>query len=75
MTTDRTPGVDLNGDTLGDVSRQYWHLAGQEEPCGGTPQNLFIDQGGVIFDFTCSFTPGPEVSQIIGSEVNPESCE
>lgn len=67
--------VDLNGDTLGDVARQYWHLANEPEPCGGSPQNFFIDQGGVIFDFTCSFTPGPEVETRILPEINPESCE
>ena len=41
----------------------------------GTPQNLFIDQGGVMYDFRCSFTPGGDVQTIIAGEVNPETCE
>ena len=67
--------VDLDGDTRGDVARQYWHLANEPEPCGGSPQNFFIDQGGVIFDFICSFAPGSEVATLIEPEVNAETCE
>jgi len=67
--------VDLNGDDVADVAGQFWHPGSGPESCGGTPQNLFIDQGGVIFDFSCAFTPGPEVVEIIAAEVNPEWCE
>jgi hypothetical protein len=70
--------VDRDGDGHGDVSWQYWHSSGYPVPedCGGTPQNFYIDQGGVIYDFVC----GAELStttmrdNVIG-EVNPETCE
>ena len=67
--------VDLDRNGLGDVSNQFWHDIVDDDPCGGFSQNFFIDQGGVIFAFGCSFTPGTEVSTIIEPEVNPESCE
>ena len=67
--------VDLNQDGLGDVSNQLWHGAIGDEPCGGFSQNFFIDQGGVIFDYGCSFTPGSDVTTIIAPEINPEFCE
>jgi hypothetical protein len=67
--------TDLDGDELGDISRQYVHLANEPEPCGGTPQNFFIDPGGSIYAFKCSYTPGPEVVDLIAAEVNPDSCE
>ena len=64
--------TDLNGDNHGDVSWQYWH----QPDCGGTPQNFYIDQGNVIYNFTC----GGELSRSsmevkIVPEVNPETCE
>jgi hypothetical protein len=67
--------VDLDGNGLGDVSTQLWHDAIDDEPCGGFSQNIFVDQGGVIFNFGCSFTPGTEVTTIIAPEINPERCE
>jgi glucose/arabinose dehydrogenase len=67
--------VDFDQDGLGDVSTQFWHDIVDDDPCGGFSQNFFIDQGGVIFAFGCSFTPGTEVSTIIEPEVNQESCE
>ena len=44
--------------------------------CGGVPQNLYIDQGHVIYDFICGgeiSVPGIEAKII--NEVNPETCE
>ncbi|GEM_PF-3792949 len=71
--------VDLDSDGHGDVSWQYWHPAMPTDPvndCGGTPQNFYADQGGVIYDFTC----GAELSTTtmeakIINEINPETCE
>lgn len=70
--------VDRNGDGHGDVSWQYWHSGSYPVPedCGGTPQNFYIDQGGVMYDFVC----GAELSSTgieaaIAAEVNPETCE
>ena len=67
--------VDLDQDGLGDVSDQFWHGAIGDEACGGFSQNFFVDQGGVIFDYGCSFTPGSDVTTIIAPEINPEFCE
>jgi len=70
--------VDRNGDGHGDVSWQYWHSSAYPAPedCGGTPQNFYVDQGGVIYDFVC----GAELSTTsmranVINEVNPETCE
>ena len=70
--------VDRNNDGHGDVSWQYWHSSSYPLPedCGGTPQNFYIDQGGVMYDFVC----GAELSSTgigdkVASEVNPETCE
>jgi hypothetical protein len=68
--------VDLDGNGKSDVTEQFWHGGAGTEPCGVTPQNFFIDQGGVFFDYRCGFTPGtPDVSSIVAPEVNPETCE
>ena len=69
---------DHDGDGIGDVSWQYWHSGALPPPqdCGGTPQNFYIDQGSVIYDFVC----GADLSSAgiagrILPEVNPETCE
>jgi hypothetical protein len=71
--------VDLDGNGQGDVTRQFWHNSSEPEhpgeECGGTPQNTFIDQAGVIYDFSCGGTLGGTVETIILPEVNPETCE
>lgn len=64
--------TDKDGNGLGDVIWQNWHQAG----CGGVPQNMYIDQGGSIYQFVC----GGEVSAAsitskIINEINPETCE
>lgn len=64
---------DHNGDGHGDVSWQYWV---PQPGCGGTPQNLYFDQGHVQYQFVC----GGELSyntifSKIANEINPETCE
>jgi len=66
---------DLNNDGIGDISDAFAHLGIDEEPCGGMPQHLFIDPGGVMFAFQCAFTPGPEVADFIRPATNPETFE
>jgi hypothetical protein len=61
---------DLNGNNVGDVSQQI-----AQSGCG-TPQNLFIDQGNVFYDFLCgAFLSEGEVEPLFTNELNPESCE
>jgi hypothetical protein len=67
--------LDLDGNGDGDVTQQMWHAQFDDEPCGGFSQNFLIDQGGVIFDFICSFVSGDEVATSIAAEVNAETCE
>jgi hypothetical protein len=64
--------IDLDGNGRGDVSDQYWTVAG----CGGTPQNYYIDQEGVVYSFVCGgqLSEAQIINSIIG-EVNPETCE
>ena len=73
--TDAAPilcDTDLNGDNHGDVSWQYWHQA----DCGGTPQNFYIDQGNVLYNFTCGGELSRNSMEVkIVTEVNPETCE
>ncbi len=64
--------VDHDANNRGDVTWQYFETA----TCGGTPQNFYIDQGHVIYDFVC----GAELSSSgiaarVAPEVNPETCE
>ncbi len=63
--------VDMDGDGKGDVSMQYWH----QDDCGGTPQNFFISQGNVIYDFKCGGITGATVEGLIQGEVDEETCE
>lgn len=63
--------VDLNGDSKGDVTWQYWSAS-----CGGVPQNIYVDQGHSIIKRVC----GGELSAstiitTISPEVNPMTCE
>jgi glucose/arabinose dehydrogenase len=70
--------VDRDGDGHGDVSWQYWHSSGFPAPedCGGTPQNFYIDQGSVIYDFVCGAELStPNMRDNVIGEVNPETCE
>ncbi|RMG44215.1 MAG: hypothetical protein D6718_10465 [Acidobacteria bacterium] len=68
--------VDLDGDNRGDVTTQFWHSINDfPEWCTGTPQNFFIDQGNVIYEFDCGAVYGEEVESRILPEINPETCE
>ncbi len=62
--------VDLNGDGRGDVTWQYWN-----GPCGGVPQNFYVDQGNEIYNFVCGAQLSADVENLIKNEVNAMSCE
>lgn len=63
--------VDMNGDNRGDVTAQYWHAP----DCGGTPQNFYVDQGNLLYNFVCGAQLSGDVDNAIKNEVNPETCE
>jgi glucose/arabinose dehydrogenase len=62
--------TDHDNDNRGDVSDQWWNST-----CG-TPQNNYIDQGHVVYEFKC----GAELSEaaiaghLVG-KINDETCE
>jgi hypothetical protein len=67
--------VDLDGDGNADVASQY------DIGCG-TPQNIFVDQGQVIYNQVCGAiyedhppTPPGQLYPYISGEINPETCE
>jgi thiol-disulfide isomerase/thioredoxin len=66
--------TDLDGNGLGDIIWQNWVNQGQG--CGGVPQNRYIDQGHVVYDFVCGGeTSVAGISARIAGEINPETCE
>ncbi len=75
----RVPNPQNSDERRGAVTYNYWHASSGTPPgedCGGTPQNLFVDQAGVVYDFQCgAFLSSTAVDNIVGPETNPETCE
>ncbi len=70
--------VDLNADGGADAAHQ---LAG---PCGGVPENFYLDQGQVQYKYVCGAEDWAEpglkacsglISVSLAPEVNPETCD
>ena len=63
--------VDMNGDGRGDATMTYWR-----DQCGGVPQNIYIDQGHVIYKRVCGGElAASTIINTISPEVNPRTCE
>jgi glucose/arabinose dehydrogenase len=65
--------TDLDSNGTADV---YEQLHAAWDGCYGTPQNFFIDQGFVLYDFWCgaSTIVDPYLTTL-EPECNPETCE
>ncbi|RMG46770.1 MAG: hypothetical protein D6718_04955 [Acidobacteria bacterium] len=59
---------DHDGDGRGDATVQW-------DTCGGAPQNYYVDQGFVVYNYVCGAQFAGDVEQNIINEVNPETCE
>lgn len=63
--------VDMDGDNKGDVTMQYWSTS-----CGGTPQNIYVSQGHIIYKRVCGAeTAASTIINNISPEVNGMTCE
>jgi len=60
--------VDANGDGYGDISNWF-------DQCNCAPQNFYIDQGGVIYNYVQGAQFSSDVISNITSEVNPPGCD
>jgi hypothetical protein len=60
--------IDANGDGYGDISNWY-------DQCNCAPQNFYIDQGGVIFNYVQGAQFSADVTAAIGPEVNAPTCD
>ncbi len=60
--------IDANGDGFGDVSNWY-------DQCNCAPQNFYIDQGGVIYNYVQGAQFSSDVAAAIGPEINAPTCD